>query len=786
MNANERGPLAGLRILDCGRESAGARIGGFLADYGADVIRIEPPGGDPLRSRRPAEHAVFNRGKRSVEIDLRSPEGNERVEALLADADVLVCTWRQGVAERLGLGFAQLHERHPHLVHVSVSGFGPSEVDATLPGHEALVHAFIGTMAEQLGHRTGPIFEALPFASIGAAQLALVGLLSALYRRSFDGLGRAVETSLVDGALAYLSLYWGDADRAQLTARTKDDYTSVRSTRLVTGSFRCADDEYVGVHTGAVGGFDRLMRALGLDGHVASSDGAEAEMGIRLTEDEKRILDEELPAAFLRKPRDHWVDALTEADVCVVPQLRPGAVFDEGQARVNGMVCTVDDPQLGALEQVAPPIRFDRAPAPAVVGEVRVADADAVAFEGGPGQQRPWCPPATPSTGALLEGVKVLDLGAYFAGPYASRLLADLGADVVKVEPTAGDPLRGLAPLFRSAQAGKRSLAMDLKSDGGRRALDHLVHWADVVHHNMRPGAAERLGVGAADVAAVNPDAIYLYAPGWGSTGPLRDRQSFEPMISGYAGAGFEVGGQFNEPLYPLGNADPGGGLIGAVAVLTALLARRRDGRGHYVEVPQLNSAMVHMAHVVRREGDGTVLNAGRLDPLQLGFSALERLYETADGWICVVAAADRAIDALSRATGVRFAELDRFSSPAARAENDYELGALLGAAFRTRPTREWLAQLGRAGVPAMEPRPYNNAAFLRDPANHRSGRVAECPHPALGRVREPARLLRVSDTALVPHRLAPDLGAHSDEILAECGFSPEDIRSLRAQGTVR
>ncbi|WP_281689530.1 CaiB/BaiF CoA-transferase family protein [Pseudonocardia thermophila] len=786
MSANEPGPLAGLRVVDCSREAAGARIGGFLADYGADVVRIEPPGGDPLRVRRPAEHAVFNRGKRCAELDLRSPDGAKRIDALLTDADVVVCSWRPGVAERLGLGYAQLHERHPHLVHVSVTGFGPSDVDPALPGYEALVHAYVGTMAEQLGHRPPPIFEALPFASVGAAHLALVGLLGALYRRSFDGIGRAVETSLVDGALAYLSLYWGDADNAQLTARTKDDYTTVRATRLVTGSFRCADDEYIGVHTGAVGGFDRLMRALGLDVHIRSSDGSAAEMGIRLTEEEKRILDKELPAAFLTKPRDHWVAVLTEADVCVVPQLRPGAVFDEEQTRVNGMVCTVDDPQLGPLEQVAPPIRFDRGPAPSVRGEERVPDPSALAFAGGPERERPWFAPGPPATGPLLDGVKILDLGAYFAGPYGSRLLADLGAQVVKLEPTSGDPLRGLAPLFRSAQAGKRSLAMDLKTDAGRRVLDHLVRWADVVHHNMRPGAAERLGVGAADVAAINPDAIYLYAPGWGSSGPLRDRQSFEPMISGYAGAGFEAGGQFNEPLYPLGNADPGGGLIGAVAMLTALLVRRREGRAPYVEVPQLNSALVHMAHIVRRAGDREVLNAGRLDPLQTGFSALERLYETADGWICVVAATEQEIAALSRATGVGFAALDRFSSPAARVENDYELAALLDDAFRTRPTEEWLAALGRAGVPAMEPRPYNNAAFLRDPANHRSRRVAECPHPTLGRVREFDQLLRVSDAAVVPHRLAPDLGAHSDEILAECGFAPEEIRSLREQGTVR
>ena len=127
-------------------------------------------------------------------------------------------------------------------------------------------------------------------------------------------------------------------------------------------------------------------------------------------------------------------------------------------------------------------------------------------------------------------------MGAFYAGPYSSRLLADLGADVIKLEPVAGDPMRGLERVFRSANAGKRSIAANVKDPAAGPVLRRLIEWADVVHHNMRPGAAERLGVGYEQVANVKPDAIYTYAPGWGATGPDAGRQSFAPLLSGYVG----------------------------------------------------------------------------------------------------------------------------------------------------------------------------------------------------------------------------------------------------------
>ena len=304
-----------------------------------------------------------------------------------------------------------------------------------------------------------------------------------------------------------------------------------------------------------------------------------------------------------------------------------------------------------------------RAPAPSV-GE-HTDDVLATAA-GWPAPSVPTSP-AVPDPRPLLDGVRILDLGAYYAGPYSSRLLADLGAEVVKVEPLLGDPLRGIERPFFSAQAGKRSMAANLKDPALAGVTEALLRRADVIHHNLRPGAAERLGLDDETVRRINPDIVYLHAPGWGSTGPFAMRQSFAPMLSGYAGVTYEIAGQYNPPLPPSANEDPGNGMLGAVAIMLALLHRDRTGFGQSVENPQLNATMGHLAHIVRTV-DGEIIGAGRLDPLQMGVDSFARLYETVDGWVCVVAPTSEEQRALLATLGVDAVDDDELQSDRLRA----------------------------------------------------------------------------------------------------------------------
>jgi crotonobetainyl-CoA:carnitine CoA-transferase CaiB-like acyl-CoA transferase len=439
------------------------------------------------------------------------------------------------------------------------------------------------------------------------------------------------------------------------------------------------------------------------------------------------------------------------------------------------MVVEVDDPVLGPVLQVGIGAKLSASPgrvggpAPEVGQHTKSVLADLAGWP----EPEPVDPSLMPDTGPLLADVRILDLGAYYAGPYSSRLLADLGADVIKLEPVLGDQLRGLERPFYSAQAKKRALAANLKDPALGKAVQGLLQWADMVHHNLRPGAAERLGLGYESVRTINPSIIYLHAPGWGSSGPFALRQSFAPMLSGYVGVTYEIAGQFNPPLPPAANEDPGNGLLGAVAMLLALLHRSRTGEGQFVENPQLNATMGHMAHAVRRP-DGTVIGAGRLDPLQMGFGPFERLYETADGMVCLVA-----YDEKDRAAAVAALGVDRIDA-------DDEQAYAIMAAVGDRSTADVITALTGAGVAAVAPVGRNVHNFMNDPEQRRLERVAEVPHPVKGNVRELHALVRVTDVEQLPHRLAPELGEHTDEILADLGYSADEVAALRDRNAIR
>lgn len=777
-------PLSGIRVIDWTQGPAEIRATSLLADYGADVIRIECPQDDSTPAVNPVAWAVFTRNKRSLRLDLTSTAGRTALQSLLGSADVFVHSQDLHSDVSPGLDFDTLHERYPSLVYCALSGFGLSSpgVPARLPGYEALIHAYVGTMAEQPGYREPPIYEGLPFAGIGMAYLAQIGILAALCRRKRDGVGRLVDTSMLDGALSFLSMLWGHTD--------SDDASSLvqpGAQRLLSRTFVCADEEYLGVHTGAAGAFGRLIAELGLSDRIPPVI-AGADVGAALSDEERAILDEEVPAIFYRHDRSAWLEKLERADVCAIPVLRPTELFDDAQVQYNSMVVKVDDPLLGLIEQVAPPLRFGAPGAiPTALPLVELPDSSGTDLSGD------WAARADAQelyvaaderverSRPLLDGVKVLDFGIWYASSYSSRMLADLGADVIRVEPLAGDQMRGMRRPFQSANSRKRSLAANLKHPDMAAVIERLLQWADVIHHNMRPGAAERLGIGYEQAKLANPDIIYLHAPGWGTSGPEVNRQSFAPLVSGYVGASYEVAGQFNPPTYPVGNEDPGAGMLGAIGILMALVR----GRGTYIELPQLNAAMNQVAHIAR-DAAGTALNASTLDPLQRRVTPLDGLYKTADSWICIVASTPRQISVLGREVGIDFDGDPRFKDPEQRHVNSAALDQLLESAFALHETSQWLERFERAGVPAIRPvATHNNRTFHLDPQNRLTHRVSEVAYDGAHTLRQIDTLIRVGGVDIPPYQRAPDLGQHTAEILAEIGYQPADVDSLHRAGAI-
>jgi crotonobetainyl-CoA:carnitine CoA-transferase CaiB-like acyl-CoA transferase len=389
-----------------------------------------------------------------------------------------------------------------------------------------------------------------------------------------------------------------------------------------------------------------------------------------------------------------------------------------------------------------------------------------------------------------LEGVRVLDFGQFLAGPFGPMVLADLGADVIKVEPTRGDGMRGghIGP-FMGCQRGKRDIALDLKQPDGLRLALELVATADVVHHNMTLGTAERLGVGYEQCKAVRPDILYCNTFMYGAVGPLAHHGGVDPLGQAAAGIEWEEGpvAEGNPPLwYRYGHGDVACAIPSVTAVLIALYHRNRTGEGQFMWTSLLHGSMMYTADSWLA-ADGTPSSRPTLDREQLGLDALYRLYETQDGWLQLAAVRDEHWTALCRVLQRDDLLHDgRFATAADRKRHRPELTAVLADAFMGDLATNWRRVLRGAGVPAeISVDTWDGETILFDDELARLGLVARYEHPLLGRVRQFGSLITFSDTPGVHERATPMLGEHTREILAELGYDDVAIDDYRARGVV-
>jgi crotonobetainyl-CoA:carnitine CoA-transferase CaiB-like acyl-CoA transferase len=500
------------------------------------------------------------------------------------------------------------------------------------------------------------------------------------------------------------------------------------------------------MHTGAPGAFDRAMHMFGLDGDIPPV--SVAALANSLTDEQVERL-AELPAIFATRNRDEWLQLLWKADVAALPVNRPGeALFDE-HVRLLGQSVEVDDPELGRVVEPSPPIRFAETSAPVAPSTPTVAS------------------PRYP-----LEGIRVLDLGVFTAGPYGSRLLADLGADVIKIERLEGDPLRPLPQPFEGAQRGKRGIALDLKTPEARDALFRLMATADAVHHNMRPGAAPKLGADYDTARAARPDIIYVESPGFGTSGPKARLQSFAPLQGGFSGLFYTAAGAGNAPIRAHQSEDYYNAMLATAATLMALLQRSRTGSGARIECPQLCASLWSSSYNVVGT-DGTLRETLQLDHEQLGYGPTQRLYRTADGWVCVDAGAV-GIAGLRAAVG-----LGSITPTSNSNTEDLE------AAFAAESAARLVERLRAAGIAVETTGESYCDRFLSDDENLSTGRVVQFDTEHLGRLREIGPIIRFSDMDVIAWGPAPLLGEHTYELLSEVGYSDEAMAAMHARGCI-
>jgi crotonobetainyl-CoA:carnitine CoA-transferase CaiB-like acyl-CoA transferase len=390
-----------------------------------------------------------------------------------------------------------------------------------------------------------------------------------------------------------------------------------------------------------------------------------------------------------------------------------------------------------------------------------------------------------------LRGIRVLEVGNYMAGPFCGMQLADLGADVVKVEhPKAGDLARQLEPLiggesgnFARLNRDKRSLAIDLKRDEGRDVFRRLAADADVIVENLRPGTMADLGLEPRTLLADNPRLVYVAVTGWGLDGPYADRPALDIIVQGQSGLMSITGEEGGMPVkVGVSIADLSVGLYATIATLAALRSRERDGAGQLVDVSMFESAVslaVWEAGMYFSTGE-VPRAAGSAHKLVAPYQAVA----ASDRPFIVGATTPPNWTAFCRALGLGDLERDpRYADANARRRNREALVTAVETVTRTQPAAYWLARLREAGVPCGEIADYGDV--FTDEHLLARGFFIDLPHPALGKVRGLGSPLRLERTPVRHSRAGPRLGEHSAEVLRQIGCSDADIDRLAREGII-
>ena len=846
--AEAPGALTGLRVIDLSEEIAGAYATKLLADAGADVIKLERPGGDPLRrwvasgtKLEPGRDAplfqYLHAGKRSALADLETSAGLARVLALASDADIVFESFGAGAAERFGLTLDALHARNPRCSLVSISAWGGSGPWATRPATEFTLQSAVGSTAFRGLPERGPVAAGGRIGEWIAGTYAGVGAAFAWLSARRTGEGHHVDLSIFEALLLTMTIYhdlnsqFFDGPLAQM---------------IETPSIEPAKDGWVGLCavTGqqwkdfctligqpAVGEDERFYDATARMRHLEFIHGI-----IRAYTREHTIAEIVETMSLMRIPANPLGDGRTLLEM---EQFRARNVFVRNPAgflqprppyRLHGR-----DSLHGHARTAVPP---EIASAPAL-GEHEAEIARQL--EDTPPRSREAVhsrPHGEARANALpLEGIRVLDLTAFWAGPVATSVLADMGADVLKVESIQrpdgmrfagslpGERMWEHNPIFHGANTGKRAITLKLDSEEGRALLLRLIERADVVVENYSVRVLENFGLGWDVIHEQNPRAILVRMPPFGLDGPWRDRVGFAMNIEQVSGLAWMTGYP-DMPLVVRGCCDPVGGMHGVFALLLALEDRDRSGEGQLVEVPLVEPAIqIAAEQVIEWSAHGELLERqGNRGPV----AAPQGIYSCRRGaeWIAIAVASDAQwaalCDALASAGGTKreagsehtggagkrasetggsdgmhrgegadrsdwsaWARDTTLASARGRRAAHDAIDEALGAWLRDRSAEEAADLLRAAGVPAQA---VVNAHFVSpNPQLEHRGFFQTMEHAVAGKLRHPGLPMSFSGLPRALHpRPAPCLGQDNEAVLSgELGLTKEAIEALQAAGVI-
>jgi crotonobetainyl-CoA:carnitine CoA-transferase CaiB-like acyl-CoA transferase len=809
-----------LKVLDLSWGISGPMATMILADNGAEVTKIEPPGGDPFRNQ--LGYKVWQRGKKSAILDLKNADDKKAFLALASTADILVESFSPGTTEKLGIDYKTLSAANPRLIYCSITGYGRGTELSDRPAYDALVQARTGLMFEQRGWaegalnhisglpdpypdleipqdqvqgapRPGPLFVASHWPSLGAFFNASLGIAAAVRAREITGKGQWVETSLLQGALAGGTGVWQRAEKPE----TPGFDTWILNCKSPKGHFQAKDGKWL--HNWVPNPRFILQASQG-DTLNATPDLTVQNDPDRFGTGPEEILvmahyQPLLAEAVAKFPVADWVEAAEKAEMTMQPVRSIEESLADPAFLEDGCVREVKDPELGSIRTVGNAYNMSLtqgAPGHAPVkpgantDEVK-ATAAQIIKEAKAGTQSAN---KGKSLKTPLEGITVLDLGLAIAGPFGTQLLSDLGATVIKIN--------GLFDMFwhrvhiaYMANRGKKSLTLNLKDPRSMKILLDLVAKADVVQHNMRYDAAERLKIDYESLKKLNPTLIYAHSrgfergkraslPGNDQTGACLSGVQYEDGGMGRKGENGEIG----RPMWSFTNfGDTGNGYLSAIAICNAIYHRDKTGQGQFVDTSIINADLLNTSYAVATP-DGKGFPRPSIAGDQVGFSAGHRIYPTKDdNWLCLVLVEQSHWDELFAVLELGDLVTDkRFATADARARNDAALAKAIGDKLKGDTAASWFGKLDAAGVPVE----VVNAEFsrkLHDNAEFKKRRwVVSFDHPHVGKFDQIGLLFDLSETPGVIQSRPLIVSEHTKEILSGMGYTEEQMTQMEEQ----
>ena len=782
--------MQSIRVVDLSADER-AFASYLLAHVSADVVAIEPPGGVAAR-RTPSMFEAYWRGKSSQVIDHATPSSIAELESWIAGADVVIDPYTPAEGQALGVTPARVAELNPTAVHVSITPFGATGPKTEWPATDLTIWASSGAHALAGDRDRAPVRTSVPQAYLHAAADAAGAVLIGLYERDRSGVGQHIDVSAqASSAQAALSGIIARANGSTLQIeRVAGGLQGAMPIRL---TWPCRDG-YVAITFLFGPAFtdpnQRLMQWLFDEGAI-SADEAAVDWGDALagmmsqgaSPEPYYTICEKIEVFTRTRSQSELFEEGLRRGIYIAPTLDIAGVLTEAHFRARNYwhALTIDGQSVdvpGPFAKLsATPIR-PPGPAPAVGSETR----------------RPVAAPA-PSPrdhvnhGRPLAGLKVLDFMWVIAGPFFTRVLADYGADVIKVESsTRLEPARG-APTFKddapgvetgipfqNFNAGKRSITVDPSNPAGREVLLDLVRWADVVTESFSPKAMKDWGLDFEALKAVNPDIVMISSCLMGQTGPRAQVPGYGNMAAAIAGFYDLTGWPDRSPAGPyLAYTDGVAPRFMLVALMAALRHRRQTGEGQHIDLSQAEAALHFLAPAIVDYGQSGHV-AHRLGNRDLTMCP-HGVYATEgdDAWIAIAVDSEGAWQALAELVGLD-AGLDLAARQASEADIERAISAFTGQ-HEAFTLTQVLIERGIAAHPVQ-----NSLACLRDDQLEARKHFIAVPHESLGDIVVENTRARMNRTPGQPTRAAPELGQHSVEILTEVlGYDDEATANVLA-----